>query len=268
MQRMLTAITRGVSPAINRCELGYLPRVEIDVAKAAEQHRRYEASLAELGASVISLDVEPDLPDSVFVEDPAVVVEEVAVMTRMGAESRREEGKSLARALAQFRPLHWLEAPATLEGGDVLRIGRKVFVGLSARTNREGVEQLARLLEPLAYTVRGVEVRGCLHLKTACSHAGEDAILANREWFDTSAFDGFRLVDVAAGEPRAANVLAMGETVLMADCFPATALILEGLGRKVVRLDNSELMKAEAGLTCSSLIFETKPILKTGPPNR
>src|ERR1019366_6192500 len=110
---MMVAITRAVSPAMNDCELEYLPRTEIDIRKAAEQHRRYQACLAELGAAVISLAAEPELPDSVFVEDPAVVVDEVAILTRMGVESRRKETESLARALARFRPLRWLREPAT-----------------------------------------------------------------------------------------------------------------------------------------------------------
>src|SRR5579872_4391360 len=126
---MLTAITRAISPAINRCELEFLERQEIDLAKAAAQHEAYERFLAEMGASVISLPAEPDLPDSVFVEDPALVLDEVAVMTRMGALSRRREVDTLAEALARFRPLRWLQEPATLEGGDVLRIGRKLYVG-------------------------------------------------------------------------------------------------------------------------------------------
>ncbi len=253
---MLTAITRAVSPALNRCELEHLERQEIDIPKAARQHRQYEACLRSLGVSVISLSAEPDLPDSMFVEDPAVVVNEVAVMTRMGAASRRPESESLAQALARFRPLRWLREPATLEGGDVLRMGTAVFVGVSSRSNAEGIAQLAAALEPFGYSVRPVAVRGCLHLKSACCAIGERTILANRHWFDASAFEGFDIVDVPPDEPRSANVLAIGDTVMAPACFPATARLLEGLGWKVRTLDISELMKAEAGLTCSSIIME------------
>lgn len=254
---MLTAITRAVSPSINRCELGYLSRQPIDVDKAAEQHRQYEGCLRELGVSVVSLPAEPEMPDSMFVEDPAVVVNEVAVMTRMGAESRRKESDSLAAALATFRPLRWMRQPATLEGGDVLRIESILYVGLSARTNSDGVTQLATELAPFGYSVWPVEVRGCLHLKSACSYAGDQTILANSDWIDTTIFRGLRIIDVPREEPRAANVLAVGETVLVPAAFPATAEVLEGLGRKVRTLDISELMKAEAGLTCSSILFHT-----------
>ncbi len=254
---MLTAITRAVSPSLNRCELGYLPRQEIDIAQAVVQHQGYEDCLRALGASVVSLAAEPDFPDAVFVEDPAVVVDEVAVIARLGAASRRGEADSLARALARFRPLRTLREPATLEGGDVLRIGATLFVGLSARTNQEGIRQLTAEVTPLGYSVVPVEVRGCLHLKTACCYAGDGTILANRAWFDTAPFRDYRILDVAPEEPRAANVLAIGDTVVIPECFPATARVLERLGRNVRTLDVSELMKAEAGLTCSSLLFET-----------
>ena len=256
MQEMLTAITRAVSPEINSCELGYLRREEIDVAKAVEQHRQYETCLRELGAEVISLPAEPGLPDCMFVEDPAVAVEQIAVMTRMGAESRRGESESLAKVLARFRPLEWLRAPATLEGGDVLRAGSTLFVGLSARTNQAGIEQLAGLLQPLGYCVRAVPVRGCLHLKSGCCAIGERRILANREWIDTSTFDGFEIIGVPAEEPGAANVLTIGRTALAPSAYPRTAELLTRLGWNVRQLDISELMKAEAGLTCSSILLE------------
>jgi dimethylargininase len=204
---------------------------------------------------VISLPAEPDLPDSMFVEDPAVVVDEVAVMTRMGAESRRGESESLARELARFRPLRWLREPATLEGGDVLRAGSAFFVGLSMRTNPDGISQLTAELEPLGYSVKPVEVRGCLHLKSACCPLGDRTILANRNWVDMSAFAGFDVVDVPEDEPGAANVLAVGDTVLVPAAFPGTARLLADRGWKVRVLDISELMKAEAGLTCSSILF-------------
>jgi dimethylargininase len=254
---MLTAITRAVSPALNGCELGYLPRQEIDVVKASLQHRQYEACLRDLGVTVVSLPAEPELPDSMFVEDPAVVVNEVAVMTRMGAPSRRKESESLAQALARFRPLRWMREPATLEGGDVLRVGSTLFVGLSARTNATGIAQLRAELEPFSYSVQPVEVRGCLHLKSGCSFVGNQTILANRDWVDISAFAGFDIVDVAPNEPRAANVLALGDTVVIPEAFPDTGRILERAGWRVRLLDISELMKAEAGLTCSSILLET-----------
>src|SRR5204863_4155379 len=204
---MLIAITRQVSPAMDRCELSYIARQPIDVAKAAAQHRSYEACLASLGARVISLPAEPDLPDAVFVEDPAVVVDEVAAITIMGTPSRRPEARSIADALSRYRPLKFLREPATLDGGDVLQIGRRVFAGLSQRTNREGVAQLNDTLRTYGYQVQPIEVRGCLHLKSACSFIGNDIILVNRSWIDAERFRGFQLLDVPDEETAAANAL-------------------------------------------------------------
>jgi dimethylargininase len=255
---MLTAITRAVSPSINRCELTFLDRQPIDVARAVEQHRQYEQCLRELGVRVISLPAEPDYPDSVFVEDPAVVVDEVAVIANMGVESRRGEADSLARELSRFRALMFIGEPGTLEGGDVLRIGRRVFAGLTPRTNAEGAAQLAQVLEPSGYSVEIVELRGCMHLKSGCTALSDTAILANRDWIDTTVFKGFEIVDVAQEEPHAGNVLRAGDTVVMAECFPKTREIVERLGYRVRTLDVSELMKAESGLTCSSLLFDDR----------
>jgi len=241
---------------MSQCELVYLDRQEIDLAKAIAQHRAYEECLRGLGVQVISLPPEPDLPDAVFVEDPAVVVDELAVITRMGAESRRRESETLADALSSFRQLQWLREPATLEGGDVMRVDRTLFVGSSPRSNAEGIRQLAEALSPFGYLVRAVDVHGCMHLKTGCTYLGNGTVLANREWIDTEPLAGFRILDVAPEEPWAANILRVRDTLLMPDAFPATAQILERAGFPIRTLDISELMKAEAGLTCMSILFE------------
>jgi len=254
----LTAITREVSPSINDCELSFHGRQPIDVAKAMAQHKAYQDSLAELGAQIVSLPAEPGLPDAVFVEDPVVVVDEVAVISNMGASSRQPEARSLAEALSLYRPLKFLAEPATLDGGDVLRIGRSVFVGLSRRTNREGIEQLRELLRSYDYQVEPVEVRGCLHLKSACSYLGRNTILVNRSWIETERLRGFALLDVPHDEPAAANALLLNEVVIMPASFPKTRALLAARGFQVRTIDVSELQKAEAGVTCCSLIFESQ----------
>jgi len=231
-------------------------RVAIDVGKAAEQHAAYEACLRRLGLRVISLPLLPDHPDGVFVEDPAVVLDEVAVITRMGAESRRGESASLAEALAPFRPLVHLLEPATLEGGDVVRMGRTLYVGLSRRTNQEGVRQLAAIAEPLGYRVAPVRVTGCLHLKSACCAVNADTVLMNRDAVDAGAFRECRVLDVPPQEPWAADVLAIGTTVLIPASFPRTAQLLAATGFAVEPIDVAELQKAEAGVTCMSLVFD------------
>jgi dimethylargininase len=230
--------------------------VEIDIAAAQRQHRAYADCLRGMGIDVTELPAEPELPDSVFVEDPAIVLDELAVMTRPGAASRLPEGESLAAALAEFRPLHRITEPATLEGGDVMRVDRTLYVGASARSNAEGIAQLADTLRPFGYRVVPVEVRGCLHLKSGCTYLGQGIVLANREWVDTDALAGLRIVDVAQEEPWAANVLTLNGDALMPAGFPDTAAIVESLGWKVQTVDIAELRKAEAGVTCSSLIFE------------
>jgi dimethylargininase len=254
---MLTALTRAVSPTLESCELTWMPRQRIDIGKAIEQHACYESRLAGLGIRVISLPAQPDLPDAVFVEDPLIVVDEVAILTIMGCASRRGESESLAQAISAYRPLRVMREPAMLEGGDVMRIGRDLFAGLSGRTNNAGIRQLAAELEPLGYRVRPVEVRGCLHLKSACCSLGDGKILVNPLWVDVAPFRDFEMIDVAEEEPGAANVLRIGDTVLMPDSWPRTAQALERQGLAVETVDISELMKAEGAVTCSSVIFES-----------
>jgi dimethylargininase len=253
---MLTAITRAVSPGIVHCELTFVVRQPIDLAKAREQHRAYENLLEKLGASVTSLPAEPDLPDSMFVEDPAIVLDELAIILPLGTESRRAEAASLAQALRRFRKLEYLTAPGTLEGGDVLRIGRTLFVGLSTRSNNEGIRQLAAIVGPHNYDVVAVPVTGCLHLKSAVTYLGRNILLANRAWFDATPFASYDWIDVAPEEPHAANALALAHTVIFPASFPRTRARIESRGFHLTPLDISELQKAESGLTCSSLLFE------------
>jgi dimethylargininase len=253
---MLTAITRSVSPGIVNCELTYVARQPIRLAKAEEQHRAYQQLLEKLGARVISLPAEPTLPDSMFVEDPAIVLDELAIILPLGTESRRPEAASIAQALVKFRKLACVKVPGQVEGGDVLRVGRRLFAGLSSRTNPEGVRQLASILSPYGYEVVSVAVTGCLHLKSAVTYIGRDTLLANRAWFDAKPFAGFEWVDVAPEEPHAANALTIGGTVIFPASFPRTHARLEARGFHVTSLDISELQKAESGLTCSSLLFD------------
>ncbi len=255
---MLTAITRAVSPAIVHCELSFIDRKPIDLAVAQKQHHAYENLLGKLGARVISLPAEPALPDSMFVEDPAIVLDELAVILPLGTETRRREAQSLAHALARFRKLEYVSIPGTLEGGDVLRIGRKLFVGLTKRSNAEGIGQLAAILAPYDYEVIAVPVSGCLHLKSAVTHLGGNTLLANRTWFDAAPLAGHEWIDVDPAEPHAANALALGGTIIFPASFPRTRARIEARGFSVASIDISELQKAESGLTCSSLLFAAK----------
>ena len=253
---MLTALTRAISPAIVNCELSFIDRKPIDLATARQQHHAYEKLLGKFGVRVISLPAEPDLPDSMFVEDPAIVLDELAVIFPLGTETRRREAPPLAEALSKFRKLEYVSLPGTLEGGDVLRIGQELFVGLTRRSNAEGIRQLAAILAPHHYEVVAVPVTGCLHLKSAVTYLGRNALIANRAWFDAAPLAGFEWVDVDPAEPHAANALALGGTVIFPASFPHTRARIETRGFSVTPLDISELQKAESGLTCSSLLFE------------
>jgi dimethylargininase len=252
--RVPIAITRAVSPSIARCELTHVERRPIDLARATRQHRRYERALASLGCVIRSLPAEPELPDSVFVEDVAVVLDELAVITRPGSASRRPETASIAAALSPLRSLRSIEAPGTLDGGDVLRIGTRVFVGVSARSNGAGRDQLRALLGPPGYTVVDVALNGCLHLKSAVTAVGEDTLLIQRAWVGADPFRDFDLIDVDPAEPFAANALLVAGTVIVPSAHRRTRRRLEARGLAVQGVDVSELAKAEGGVTCCSLI--------------
>ncbi len=253
---MRKAITREVSTGINRCELTCLSREAIDVDLAREQHALYRECLSGLGCDVVCLPQEPDLPDSVFVEDTAVVLKDLAIITRPGAPSRRPEVRSVARALEPYRDLAFIEPPGTVDGGDVLALDNTLYVGLTRRSNRAGAGQLRALLSPRGYTVFMVEVAGCLHLKSAVTRVASGTLLVNRDRVDAGMFHGMSFVDVDPGEPHAANALLVGNTVVLPSAFPRTRSLLEEKGIEVVALDISELAKAEGGVTCCSLIFD------------
>lgn len=252
---MLVALTRAVSASLQACELTHLERQPIDVTVARAQHAVYEQALADLGCQVLRLPDAPELPDSVFVEDTAVVVDELAVLTRPGAASRRPEVASMREALARHRPLAAIEAPGTLDGGDVLRVGRRLFAGRGPRTDDEGIRQLAALLGPFGYSVTAVPFSGCLHLKTAVTQVADDRVLLNPDWVRPASFEGIGHIAVDPAEPMAANVLRMGDVCLSAAAFPRTAARLREAGLAVHPIEASELAKAEGGLTCGSVIF-------------
>jgi len=254
--RSTVALVRAVSPRVADCVLTHLDRVAIDADRAVAQHRAYCDVLASLGARVEYLDPLPEAPDGVFVEDTAVVVDEVAVITRPGVASRANETETAARALAIYRPLHFLSPAATLEGGDVMRVGRTLYVGRSGRTNQAGVNELAGVLAPWDYHVQGVDLNGCLHLKSACTFVPPHYVLANPAWVDLRIFGGLTAIAVADDEPFGANTLTLGGVTLVSSQAPRTAAILHAHGLVTRAVDVSELAKAEGALTCSSVIVE------------
>src|SRR5258708_7343137 len=250
---MLTAITRKVSSSLANCELSFIERKPIELEKARAQHHAYEALLEKIGAKIISLPEERDLPDSMFVEDPAIVLDEVAIICPLGTETRRKEAPSLAAALEPFRKLAYVKLPGMLEGGDVLRVGKKIFVGQTERSNPEGIRQLAVIAEHHGYDLTAVPVTGCLHLKSAVTYLGRNTLLVNRAWFQWKRFEGFDWVDVDPAEPHAGNALAIGASIVFPASYPKTRARIEAKGFRVELLAISELRKAEFGVTGSSL---------------
>jgi dimethylargininase len=250
------ALTREVSPNIAQCQVSFIARQPIDATRAAAQHRDYERCLASNGCAVIPIPPAPELPDGVFVEDCAVMLDEIAVIARPGAESRQGESGSVAAALQFYRSTRVIEAPATVDGGDVLRVGRKLFVGQSQRTSEAGIMQLRWYVHEFGYRVIPVMFHGCLHLKSAATQIDDRTLLLNPEWVSAEQFEDSEIVAVDPREPYAANALRVGEKLLYSASHPATLRILQSRGYDVEPVDISELEKAEAGVTCCSIIFE------------
>jgi dimethylargininase len=256
LARAVLALVREVSPKLAQCELTHLTRVTIDAVRAQQQHREYTRALQALGCGLEWLPPLPEHPDGVFVEDTAVVLPELAVVTRPGVVSRRGETATVAAALGRHLPVVSINEPGCVDGGDVLRIGRELYVGASARSNSAGVAQLAAALEPQGYRVRAVALQGCLHLKSACSFVAPDLLLVNSDWVDPAVFGALRVIRVDEREPYGANTLTVGATTLVSAAFPFTRGRLEAAGVATRELDVSELQKAESALTCMSLMLE------------
>lgn len=257
---MTKAYTRGVSPRLAECELTHLNRDPIDAERAARQHAAYERAIAAAGLEVLRLPDLPDHADSVFVEDTAVLLGEHAIITRPGAPSRRAEAQSTAAALADQFTVHRIER-GRIDGGDVLRIDRTVYVGQSRRTDCGGVVALANIAARLGFEVVPVPIEACLHLKTAATYAGHDeagrrVVLLNREWVDPATFADVEIVSACPGEPFAGNALRVRDRLIVGAGYPGTSERLRACGFELDEIDVSELEKAEAGLTCMSLIAE------------
>ena len=254
----LTAITREVSPAFARCELTHLDRVPIDVDLARAQHDAYENALEDAGYRIDRVPSDATMPDAVFIEDAALVFDELAVVTRPGAPSRQGETAAIERALEPYRPVCRIQAPGTMDGGDVLTVGRRVFVGVSTRTNSDAIAQLRRMLAPYGYRVDAVDVRGFLHLKSAVTAVGDNLLLINPSLVPKTAFDGCDFVDVDEREPMAANAVRLRDRLIYPSAFPRTAERLAARGLKIITVDVSELQKAEGAVTCCSVIVGSR----------
>jgi dimethylargininase len=252
---VLTALTRAVSSRINDCELTFINRQTIDVERAVHQHKNYQQLLKGLGINVIELPADDRCPDCCFIEDTALVLDEFAIATRPRSDARRAEVGGVLPTIAKYRDIVHVEAPATLEGGDVLRIGRDIFIGITERTSLEGIEFVRKHTATHGYNVHGVEVAGALHLKSVCTAVNERTILADSSRIDIKSFAAFELLEVPPDERMAANVLLTNGTLCMHEGFHKTLALLRERQMRVRTTDISEFLKAEAGLTCMSIIF-------------
>jgi len=255
---MPKAFTRAVSPKLAECELTHLQRTPIDAQKAASQHVAYESALEEAGFEVIRLPDLPHHPDGVFVEDTALLLDGHAVILRPGAASRAPETSSSAEGLAPHFELHRIES-GHVDGGDVLRIGKTLYVGLSTRTDAEGIAALRDIVRRVGFAVVQAELKDCLHLKTGATLAGPDrngspVLLFAPNSVDPAQFAGVEAMAVDPEEPNGANCLRVGDYLILPAGNPRTAARLRDRGFQVLEIDVSELQKAEAGVTCMSLI--------------
>jgi dimethylargininase len=252
---MALAITHVPSPRLAACELTFVARSAIDYDRAMRQHADYCCALGDCGATVRSFDVNADLADCVFVEDTFVVLDEVAIRCSLGAPSRRPEAAGIEPELARLRPIERVELPATLEGGDVLRIDRTLLVGLSSRTNAAGVETLARIAGRYGYDVRAVPVHGCLHLKTACTALPDGRLLVNPAWVDAGALRDFEQIDIPPTEPWGGNIVCLGNKVIAAAENVQTVKMIRDRDIDVRTVELDEFAKAEGGVTCLSILL-------------
>lgn len=252
---MIVAITRPTGPELAACQLTHIGREPIDIDLAHAQHEEYLGALRSAGAHVVELPRLPDYPDAVFVEDTALVLPEIAVLLRPGAESRRGEVPSMAETLADYRELLWMEAPATVDGGDIIVLGKKVLIGRTARSNPAGAEALAEALAPFGYVVEPVEVRSVLHLKSAATAVDDETLIVYPAHVDLTDI-GAQVLEAHPAEPQGANVVRVGETLLMDASAPRTiATVAEYVG-SVAPVDVSEFAKAEGAVSCKSVVFD------------
>jgi len=250
-----TAIVRGVPNTFHSAIRPESSAEPIDIRLAEIQHEAYCRALSSAGLELVRVEADDRYPDCLYVEDTALVVGDSAFISPMAAESRRGESDDVEAKLRELKNVQHLAPPATLDGGDVLQIGHRIFVGLSQRTNSHAADQLRTVLQPEGYEINPVNVRDILHLKSACTYLGNDAVVVLPGHLDERPFHEFRTVRVEAEEAHAANCLAINGVVLVPAGAPKTSAKIEEVGFVTEEIDISESRKAAGGLTCSSIVF-------------
>lgn len=249
------AIVRDVPDSFQKCLTSFHTKVQIDVALAKHQHQQYCNTLSSLGLKLIRIEADDTLPDCCFTEDTAIVVDDFAVITIPGAPGRILETIEIEKILSPLKTIVHITNPGTIDGGDVLKIGKKIFIGNSARTNVEGISQVDTIVKPLGYEVIPVKIQDTLHLKSVCTYLGGGCILLAEGYLDDKIFSEYDKVVVPKEEEYCANCLVVKGNVLIPKGFPKTKGLIEMKGYRVVELDMSEIEKAEGALTCLSVIF-------------
>ncbi|MDH5438284.1 MAG: arginine deiminase family protein [Candidatus Bathyarchaeota archaeon] len=253
MNTVKFAIVRPVPASYNRCVRTNVERINVALAK--RQHAEYCKTLQKLGLELIWIEGDDTLPDSCFVEDTAVIFDEKAVICNMSIRSRASEVVEVAKVLEELKETYYIKPPAIIDGGDVLKIENRVFVGLFQRTNLEAIRQLRNILENSNFEIFPVKVHYLLHLKSACTYLGNDYVIVSKGHFDIDVLGDVRKIVVPRGEEYAADCLALKETVLMAKGYPQTKKLIEKEGFFVKELEISEFHKGEGALTCLSIMW-------------
>ena len=238
---------QGITTAVNEES----PKYETLV----NQHKEYISTLKSIGLEVILLNALPDHPDAYFVEDTAVVATDVAVITNPGADARKGEEETIAPVLAQYRKTEKIRPPGTVDGGDILQVGKHFFIGVSERTNHEGAGQLSHILKRYGYTCTIVAVGEGLHFKSSVNYVGQNTLLVTEDFSENAQFEGYDTIVVDSIESYAANTLFINDHLLVPRGYPDTRKKLEMLNFKIIELDTSEVRKMDGGLTCMSLRF-------------
>ena len=249
------AVTRCIPHSFLDATVESPPAVPIDIGLARKQHQAYVEALLSFGLTVIQLPADHSHPDCCFVEDCALCVEGVALIANLGAPARRGEELAVAEALRPFLRVERMGEPATLDGGDCLRVGKRIFVGRSKRTNEAGIARVKEVFGPLGYEIIPVPVPGFLHLKCCCSSLGDDAVLLARGTLPPETFGRLPVVLVPREEAYAANCVVVRNKALLPGGFLEAAHAIRAAGLDVIPLDTSEIRKADGSLTCLSILF-------------
>jgi len=247
------AIVRDVAESYDQCVTTQQESIDVPLAKT--QHQHYCNALKKAGVELIHIDADNRLPDCCFVEDTAIIVDDVAIITNPGARSRREEVAAMEKAISKYRTVHRISPPATIDGGDVLKVGKKIFVGLSQRTTQDSIDQVAQMVKSSNYEVIPVPIHKTLHLKSAVTALSDSYIIMAQGFFDARIFTGYEKIEVPPGEEYAANCLSVNENIFIPRGFPQTKSLIVRAGFSIVELENSEFRKGDGALTCLSVLF-------------